>query len=248
MTIFRHWASLFFVFTLFITQLAIAAAPGSTADGEKSAKDNGGVTPTYAVSGFARLTSNYIDRGLSYSNGGAAMNAAFLVNLGSQFKFGFWGTNISKLKNDDDNLWVKYIAEVLVEFQSNSKFVFYFHDDHFYKTQSLNGLRYGFRLDWGRISGLLEWQNNYEGTNASSYYSRVKFNKRYSDKAGIELGAGYTMEYSHEYKNYIDLFGTGYFNVIPNGRLEIGATLPTNTDQFDNRSKPGYFVGLMLNF
>lgn len=247
MTFFRHGAVLFFVFILSIHH-ARAAAPGSSAEGEKSAKESSGVTPTYAVSGYARLTSNYIDRGLSFSNGGAAMNAAFLVNLGSQFKFGFWGTNISKLRNDDDNLWIKYIAEVLVEFQPNSKFVFYFHDDHFYKTQSMNGVRYGFRLDWGRISGLLEWQNNFEGTDSSSYYSRVKFNKRYSDKAGIELGAGYTMEYSNEYSNYIDLFGTGYFNVIPNGRLEIGATLPTNTTQFDNRSRPGYFLGFMLNF
>jgi hypothetical protein len=247
MTFFLRPTSLLFIFTL-IAQFALAAAPGSTADGEKSPKDGAGATPTYAVSGYARLTSNYLDRGLTYSNGGAAMNATFLVNLGSQFKFGFWGTNISKLKNDDDNLWVKYIAEVLVEFQPNSKFVFYFHDDHFYKTQSMNGLRYGFRLDWSRFSGLLEWQNNYEGTGASSYYIRGRFNKKYSDKGGIELGAGYTNEYSHEYKNYVDMFGTAYFNAIPNGRLEVGMTLPTNTAQFDNRSNPGYFAGLMLSF
>lgn len=247
MMFFRPWASLIFVFLLCV-QTAYAAAPGSSPDGEKSTKDNGGLTPTYAISGYARLTSNYIDRGLSFTNGGAAMNAAFLVNLGSQFKFGFWGTNISKLRNDDDNLWIKYIAEVAVEFQQNAKFVFYFHDDHFYKTQSLNGIRYGFRLDWGRISGLLEWQNNFEGTDSSSYYARMKFNKRYSDKAGIELGAGYTLEYSREYTNYIDLSGTVYYNFIPNGRIETGVTVPTNMSQFGDRSKPGYFAGLMLLF
>lgn len=248
MTFFRHPALLFFVL-MWAAQFVLAAAPGSSSVGEKpTAKDASGIIPTYAVSGYARLTSNYIDRGLTYSNGSAAMNAAFLVNLGTQFKFGFWGTNISKLKNDDDNLWVKYIAEALVEFQPNSKFVFYFHDDHFYKTQSLNGLRYGFRLDWARFSGLLEWQNNFEGTNSSSYYLRVKFNKKYSEKGGVEVGLGYTNEYSEEYQNYIDMFGTAYFNAIPNGRLEAGITLPSNTSQFDDRSKPGYFIGLMLNF
>lgn len=251
MTLLRHWASLFFFLTL-TTQIAMAAPTYSAGPGEKAKakddKDGGGAKPNYDVSGYARLTSNFIDRGLSYSNGGFAMNAAFLVNLGSQFKFGFWGSNISKLGNDDDNLWIKYIAEVYVDFQSNSKFVFYVHDDHFYKTQSLNGIRYGFKLDWGRFTGLLEWQNNFEGTGSSSYYTRVKFNKKYTEKTGIELGTGYTMEYSQRYSNYIDIFGTGYFNAFPNGRLEAGMTMPSNTSQFGSRSKLGYFVGLQLNY
>lgn len=251
MTILRYWAPLFFVLTL-STQLAMAAPTYSASPGDKpkakEEKDGGGAKPNYGVSGFARLTSNFIDRGLSYSNGGFAMNAQFLVNLGSQFKFGFWGSNISKLRNDDDNLWIKYIAEVFVDFQSNSKFVFYVQDDHFYKTSELNGIRYGFKLDYGRFAGLLEWQNNYEGTNSSSYYTRVKFNKKYTEKTGLELGAGYTMEYSQQYSNYIDTFATGYLNAFPNGRLEAGVTLPTNTSQFGNRSRLGYFIGFQLNY
>ncbi|AZZ35825.1 hypothetical protein CIK05_03090 [Bdellovibrio sp. qaytius] len=242
---------LFFVFTL-TAQIAVAAAPTySAGPGDKKKddkKDAVGTTPTYAVTGYARLTSNFIDRGLSYSNGGFAMNASFLVNLGSQLRFGFWGSNISKLGNDDDNLWLKYVAEVVVDFQTNSKFVFYVHDDHFYKTQSLNGIRYGFKLDYGRFTGLLEWQNNYEGTGSSAYYTRVKFNKKYSEKTGLELGAGYTMEYSQRYHNYIDVLGTGYYNAFPNGRLEAGMTLPSNMSQFGNRSRLGYFVGMSLTY
>lgn len=251
MTFLRQCALLFFVLSL-STQFAIAAPTNSTGPGDKSKgkddKDNSGAKPNYDISGYARLTSNFIDRGLSYSNGGFAMNAAFLVNLGSQFKFGFWGSNISKLENDDDNLWIKYLAEVYVDFQTNSKFVFYVQDDHFYRTQSLNGIRYGFKLDWGRFTGLIEWQNNYEGTGSSAYYTRLKFNKKYTERTGLELGAGYTMEYSQQYSNYLDIFGTGYFNAFPNGRLEAGMTMPSNTSQFGNRSKLGYFVGLQLNY
>lgn len=251
MTFLRHWPSLLFVFML-TSQFVMAAPTYSAGPGDKpkpkEEKDSGGAKPNYDVSGYARLTSNFLDRGLSYSNGGFAMNAAFLVNLGSQFKFGFWGSNISKLGNDDDNLWIKYIAEVFVDFQTNSKFVFYVHDDHYYKTQALNGIRYGFKLDWGRFTGLLEWQNNYEGTSSSAYYTRVKFNKKYTEKTGLELGAGYTMEYSQQYSNYIDVFGTGYLLAFPNGRLEAGMTLPSNTSQFGNRSRLGYFVGLQLNY
>ena len=250
MTLLRSLLLPFFVFTL-TAQFAMAAPPVYSAgpgDKKKDAKDETGAKPTYVVNGHARLTSNFVDRGLSYSNGGFAMNASFLVNLGSQLRFGFWGSNISKLGNDDDNLWLKYVAEVFVDFQTNSKFVFYVHDDHYYKTQSLNGIRYGFKLDYGRFTGLLEWQNNYEGTGASSYYSRIKFNKKYSEKTGLELGAGYTMEYSQRYSNYIDLLGTGYYNAFPNGRVEAGITLPSNTSQFGNRSRLAYFLGLNITF
>lgn len=249
MTLLRSLLLLIFVFTL--SAQAIAAPTYSAGPGDKKKDDKkeaAGATPTYAVTGHARLTSNYIDRGLSYTNGGFGMNASFLVNLGSQLRFGFWGSNISKLGNDDDNLWLKYVAEVVVDFQANSKFVFYVHDDHYYKTQSLNGIRYGFKLDYGRFTGLLEWQNNYEGTGASAYYGRLKFNKKYSEKTGLELGAGYTAEYSQRYSNYIDMFGTGYYNAFPNGRLEAGMTLPTNTSQFGNRSRLGYFLGMSLTY
>ena len=229
---------------------AVAAPAYSAGPGDKKKDDKGatGTVPTYDVSGFAKLTSNFVDRGLSYSNNGFAMNASFLVNLGSQLRFGFWGSNISKIENDDDNLWVKYVAEVHVDFQQNSKFVFYVHDDHFYKAFTRNGIRYGFRLDYGRFNGLLEWQNNYEGTAASAYYTRVKFNKKYTEKTGLELGAGYTMEYSHRYSNYFDLLATGYYNAFPNGKIELGLT-SASTSQFGSRSKSlNYSLGMTVTY
>lgn len=233
-----------FILSFMCTSVSLAQANAK----DKKKDENAGAQPSYDVSGYARLTSNFVDRGLSMSNGGFAMNAAFLVNLGSQFKFGFWGSNISKLGNDDDNLWIKYVAEVFVDFQTNAKFLFYVHDDHYYKTQSRNGIRYGFKLDYGRFTGLLEWQSNFEGTGSSSYYSQLKFNKKYTDKTGVEVGAGYTMEYSRRYSNYIDVSGTGYYLAFPNGRLEAGLTMPSNTSQFGSRSRLAYFLGLNLNF
>lgn len=249
MTLLRSTPILILVFVLSISN-AVAAPAYSAGPGDKKKDDKGatGTVPTYDITGFAKLSSNFIDRGLSYSNNGFAMNAAFLVNLGSQLRFGFWGSNISKIENDDDNLWVKYVAEVHVDFQANSKFVFYVHDDHFYKAFTRNGIRYGFRLDYGRFSGLLEWQNNYEGTSASAYYTRIKFNKKYTEKTGLELGAGYTMEYSHRYNNYLDLLATGYYNAFPNGKFELGLT-SASTSQFGSRSKSlNYSLGMTVTY
>lgn len=242
---------------LFSARSGLAAPPvkysqeviGKPGSKDKSGKkgEESGAKPNYDISGYARLSSNFLDRGLTYSHNGFSFNGLVLMNLGSQFKFGFWGANISKLDNDDDNLWLKYVAEVFVDFQNNSKFVFYVHDDHFYKSQSRNGIRYGFRLDYGRFTNLIEWQNNFEGTGESSYYGRAKFNKKYNEKTGVEVGAGYTMQHSTQYSNYFDLSGTTYYLAFPNGRLEAGLTIPSST-QFGERSKLNYFIGMQVNY
>lgn len=245
MTLLRHFTVLF-TFLFFFTGLCFAA-PAVVKGKDDKAKDLG-TKPNYDVSGFARLSSNYIDRGLSMSNGSFAFNAAFLINLGSQFKFGFWGSNISNLGAQDDNLWVKYIAEVFVDFQQNAKFIFFVHDDHYYKSDFRNGQRFGFKLDYARFTGMVESQNNFEGTGSSAFYTQLKFNKKYTEKTGIEVGAGYTMQYSQHYNDYFDFLGTVFYKPFSTGRFEAGMTLPSNPTQFGSRSHLGYFIGFQLDY
>jgi hypothetical protein len=40
-------------------------------------------TATYGISGEAQVISQYMVKGLAYSDGNPAMNASFLANLGS---------------------------------------------------------------------------------------------------------------------------------------------------------------------
>jgi len=209
-------------------------------------KDSGAV-PNYGIIGSARLSSNFVDRGLTYSDARTAFNAAFLMHLGSQFKFGIWGSNISNLSSDEDNLWVKYIGQVFIDFQQNSKMLFYVHDDHFYKSDVRNGQRFGFKLDYARFTGLFEYNNNYEGSGSSSTYFNIKFTKKYSDKIGLDLALGYTFQNSSSYNDYADLSGVFFYKPTNTFRTEAGLTLPSNTHQFGSRSQPAYFIALSMN-
>ena len=233
---------LLFIFLVFSTSLSYGADKAA----DSKDKDSGTI-PNYGIVGSARLTSNFIDRGLSYSDGHTAFNAAFLMHLGSQFKFGIWGSNISNLTSSEDNLWVKYVGQVFIDFQQNSKMIFYVHDDHFYKSDLRNGQRFGFKVDYSRFTGLYEYNNNYEGTRASSSYINVKFTKKYSDKIGLDLGLGYTFQNSNTYNDYADVSAVAFYKPTTTFRTEIGLTMPSNTTQFGSRSSLGYFIALNMN-
>jgi len=236
------------LFFILIFSVAYASAADKPADKDKDKNKDSGAVPNYGLSGSARLTSNYIDRGLSMSDGHTAFNASFLMHLGTQFKFGFWGSNISNLTAADDNLWMKYVAQVFVDFQQSTKMIFYVHDDHYYKSDVRNGQRFGLKIDYSRFTTQLESQNNYEGTNASALYLNIKFTKKYSDKIGVEIASGYTFQNSSVYKDYLDLQAIAFYRPAQTFRTELGMTLPSNTTQFGSRSNIGYFLALNLNY
>ena len=102
-----------------------------------------GNKPTYRFSGDAQLLTHFLDRGLSITDGNPGLNASFLFNMGQQFRIGFWGTNVSNVTSGDDNLWLKFIADINIEFSSDSIFMAYFHNDNFYKSDLRNGQAFG---------------------------------------------------------------------------------------------------------
>ncbi len=216
----------------------------------KADKNNtSGTIPTYSSIGFAKLTSNLVERGLTFSNSKPAFNASFLVNLGSQFSLGFWGSNIAKLdETSDNNLWVKYIAEAKVDFLSNANAIFFFQDDHFYPSDIRNGQRYGLRLKYSRFSWLLEAQSNFEATGSSAFYTLVDFTKKYSDKYGLMLSTGYTYQNSNYYRDYFDFSAVAFYQPVASIRGDLGVSLPSNTYQFGSRSTLHYFMGLSVSY
>ncbi len=211
-----------------------------------ASKNEGGTTPNYFVEGMAKLTSNFVDRGLSFSDGNPAFNGSFLIGLGNQFSLGFWGSNVANISNNEDNLWVKYVAEAKVDFLSNANAVFFFHDDHFYPSDIRNGQRYGMRLKYARFKWLFEAQTNFEATGSSSFYSQAEFIKKYSDKFGLSLALGYTFQNSNYYRDYIDASAFMFFSPAKTVRLEGGLALPSNTYQFGSRSTLHYTFGISV--
>ncbi len=204
-------------------------------------------SPTYKVSVDAKVLSQFIDRGLSMSDGNPAMNVSFLYNLGPQFRLGFWGSNISNVSSNDDNFWFKFIADVKVDFTGTSWMSLYIHDDHFYKSDIRNGQSVGIRWNWNAYMGELEWMNNFQGTKTSAEYINLgRLWPVYMFKAGAK--AGYTLQAAENYQNYFDIKGLVVYNFSSNSNIEAGATLVSNDGQFNGRGKPAFYLSLLLSY
>lgn len=207
-----------------------------------------GVTPTYRFSGDAQLYSQFIDRGLSITNGNPGLNASFLFNMGQQFRIGFWGTNISNISATDDNLWLKVVADIHVNFSADSVFKMYFNDDHFYKSDIRNGQSVGINYDFKSYLTQVEWMSNFQATKTDALY--FKFGKMFSLYKEILTGAtiGYSMQKSKAYYDYFDVKGLASYRLSDYFELESGVTLVTNGTQFGSRGDPAIYAAIRLSY
>ena len=213
-----------------------------------AAEKDKGIKPTFLFSGDAQLLSQFIDRGLLISDGNPALNASFLFNMGQQFRVGFWGTNISNVTSKDDNLWLKFIADVRIQFANDSVLKIYFNDDHFYKSDLRNGQSVGVNYDLLSYSGQFEWMSNFQGSRTDAVYFRA--GKMYSLRKDILAGglAGITLQKSKAYYDYLDLKAVSTYKVTDYFELEAGITLATNSPQFNYRGDPTIYFGIKLNY
>lgn len=207
-----------------------------------------GTKPTYHFSGDAQLLSHFIDRGLSITNGNPALNASFLFNFGQQFRVGFWGSNVSNVTATDDNLWLKFVADVHISFSTDSIFKMYFNDDHYYKSDARNGQSVGFNYDFKSYLTQLEWMSNFQGTKTDAIYLKLgKMFVFYKDiLTGVSLG--YTSQKSSAYSNYFDLKGFSIDKLSDFFELEAGLTFTTNSSQFNGRGNPAIYGAIRLNY
>ncbi|MBC7421688.1 MAG: hypothetical protein H7328_13245 [Bdellovibrio sp.] len=231
-------------FYLLINFCAFLVSLQSKAAEEKKA----GTAPTYRISANALLLSQFVDRGLAISDKNPALNASFLFNFGSQFKLGFWGSNISHVSAADDNFWFKLLAEIKIDFSDKSAVKLYLHDDKYYKLNIRNGQRAGLLLNYNLWNAQAEWMSNYEGTSTFAQYLNV--GKAYIFKQDYSLGAklGYVMQTAPGLENYFDLKAYVDYQMTLNSRLELGGTMVSNNSQFGNRGDPAVFGLLELVF
>ena len=204
--------------------------------------------PTYRFSGDAELLSQFEERGLAITDKNPALTASFLFNMGQQFRVGFWGSNISHLSAVDDNLWLKVLAEVQIDFSRDSIFKMYFHDDHFYKSDIRNGQSVGITYEFASHQTQAEWKSNFEGTKTDSIY--VKYGRLFVLYKEIVTGAsiGYTLQKSNGYKDYIDFKAFSNYKLSDFFEVNASLTYATNSSQFNGRGDPALAVGIRLSY
>jgi hypothetical protein len=200
------------------------------------------------ISGEAQVLTQYMVKGLAYSDNNPAMNASFLASFGSQVKLGLWGSNISNLSAVDDNFWLKFVGDIKIEFTDTFFTDVYFYDNHFYKSNQRNGTVAGTRFSYNFYEIVFEWLSNFEGTKTNAEY--INLGKLFDYKQNFKFGGylGFTNSHSDTLSSYLDIRAVGQYIVNSASYVEIGATYNSNNSQFGKRGDPAFYLGVKFAY
>ena len=205
-------------------------------------KDAASLNPTFSASGMAGLTSHFVYHGLSMSNANPAINAQLLLNMGPQFKFGFWGANIANVSNADDNFWVQFQGVIAIEFPNQLKANFTIADHSYYTSQQRNGQTATADLIFRtKFLGQIELNNNFEGSDSSSQHYRVGYLHRFKGPWFAVGHLGYTNEQSDALNSFLDFQAEGIYQPLPNMKFKAGTTVTSDAGQLNGRGGFHYY-------
>lgn len=231
--------------------LALSANPdlwAQTATASKG-KEVSSTKPNFSASGSASLISHFVDHGLSMSNKNPAINAELLLNMGSQFKLGFWGSNIRNVTNPDDNFWVKYIGVIMIDFSKDVKTLLTIADNRFYTSQQRNGQSFKADFEIGsKYTASLEMNNNFEGTSEASQYVSGGYLYKWKGPWLLALALGYTNQKSEGINNYLDLRTEGIYQPLPKMKFKLGLTGTSDSGQLNGRGAFTYYLAGNFEF
>lgn len=200
----------------------------------------------YGLSGDAELLSHLIVRGLSYSDNNPAMSASFLAHFGSQFKLGFWGSNVANLNAVDDNFWLRIFGRVNIELSQRLRLEVGLQDDHFYRSSQRNGQVLNLDFDYLNTEFGIQWHSNYEGTATSAEYVWVGRLTDFRKVFKYGTYVGYTNTHGANISGYFDFKLVGLYIINNTSSVQAGATVNSNFAQFGIRDDPAIFLGLKL--
>ncbi len=238
-----------FLMLLFSNSLLWAQTPPSSQAGKKG--EPRGTKPLLTISGRADLTSHFISRGLSMSDNNPALNALFLLHMGSQFKFGIWGSNISQVDNPDDNFWFKFVGEIKIDVNANTTMDLYLHDNRFYKSDIRNGQNLGAKIiGLKKFITTVELSNNLEGSKTASEYVSVGYIHQLPfDAKWIATGTvGFTHSRAAGVYDYIDIRIETSYQAMKYLEGYIGGTITTDWSQLHGRGKPFLNAGIRFSY
>jgi len=215
------------IFTLLVS---FSLRPFSARAQENSRSD----IPNFKMNGNVALLTNFVEHGLTQTDGDPSLQGAFGFNFGPQFKMGVWGSNVNY--NSTEHFLLKANAELRVILSSWTDFRLGYNSNHYFKTTTRNGnttyfviTSHGFRIRY-------EKETNWNGSDSSStYYS---FGKSFdlSQSWKWDLEAGYTMlKDVPNMENYFDARMSFFYKSDSNNiTYQLSATGTSIPSQFSN--------------
>lgn len=235
MTVFYRWNNIIGSFSLVFFILGFLPF---MVFGQNASKSNP------SIEGSTIIQSHFVENGLSQSNKDPSVQTSLFVPLGSQFKIGLWGSNVS-YEGLNDHIQLRVPAEININFNKDLGLLLGYSIKQYYKDTIRNGNTVKIHLVVYDYKIIHEIESNWEGTETNSKY--FGFGKNFPVFGNMIWSnqLGYTIVSVSGLNSFFDL-RTGLFGQY--NRIKYGAELTStsNPSQFNGRGD--IFVILSLGF
>lgn len=160
--------------------------------------------PTFGMTGAATLTSNFVERGLTHTDGDPGLQGEFWFNFGPQFRLGLWGSNTSYDNASTTHFWLRGNADVKVDFSANTSMAIKYSENKYYRANNRNGNTVGLHFDFWGYKIIYDTDSNWEGTSANAVYAGIGKDFTTSSNLIWSNRGGYTMPEADGAKAFFD--------------------------------------------
>ncbi|MBX3039153.1 MAG: TorF family putative porin [Bdellovibrionaceae bacterium] len=201
---------------------------------------------TYRLDGLVSLMSNFVESGLTQTDGDPALQGSFWFNFGPQFRMGLWGGNVS-YNGQDSHFLLKLNAELKVDFSPDTNMVIAYSDAKYYKSEARDGNILGLKLNLYGYGIRYEKYSNFFGTKESA--TSYAFSKTWPvfQTWKWENLVGYLMLDSEGLSNYF--FVESYLGTRAGSvDYQIGASYNSASSQFNGAADPALILKATVTF
>lgn len=181
--------------------------------------------------GSASILSHYVYHGLSQTNKDPSLQTSLFINIGPQFRFGLWGSNVS-YEGQDNHIVIKIPFELKLEFNKDVHLLVGYSINQYFKSKTRDGNTTRLDLVVFDYTIIHEIESNWEGTETKSRYFAFNKGFKISNDFIWENQLGYTILNVENLQNYFDL-STGISGKTNRLSYKFTVTATSNPGQFN---------------
>lgn len=203
--------------------------------------------PTFGLKGGATLTSNFVERGLTHTEGDPGLQGEFWFNFGPQFRLGLWGANVRYEEASTTHFWLRANADIKVDFSSETSMRIKYTENKFYRANNRNGSTIGLHFEFWGYRIVYDKDSNWEGTDDAAIYTGVGKDFAVSSDWIWTNDAGHTMPEGDGVKSFFDIrsgLGKKFKDIFLNGIVSYS----TASGALKDRGKTAFILEAKVAF
>jgi len=156
-------------------------------------QSSGSGSPSFLMNGGATLATNFVEKGLTQTEGDPNLQGEFWFNFGPQFRLGLWGSNVRYEDASTSHFWLKLNGDIKVDFSGQTNMIIKYSMNKYYKSNNRDGNLIGIHFTFGTYKIIYDMDSNWEGSSdPATYFGVGKASPVGGDYIWTNMG-GYTM-------------------------------------------------------